>query len=480
VLPFADLSETGDQAWLADGLTEEILNSLAALPDLRVTARTSSFQFKGENRDIGEIAKRLRVSYVVEGSVRRVGGRLRVTAQLVQARGGLHIWSNAYDATADDVLDVQRDVAEKIASALDIVLDENRREAMFRSGTRNVDAFEEFQRGWAIYQAVHNGEWDQTQWDANAHFERALNFDPGYTNAALAHADAFMHQLMSGSVGGVANSPYTPEEALVRLLADLDLAIENSSSPSMRLANELTRELYSDTWYRLPGLIEELRQEWDPSSISFEHAVWLRHILVFTGNDDLAREMAEEQLAIDPLGPEAWLARATVELHTGNFDLAREVVMQARRTLGDHVELERVAFRTAVLQGKKDEVIERLSARPGSENHPLLPAVRGDYETAARLADATDRKAQWPSLGLLNVYFEVGEADRAQDLVKRIDQSPAGSVRLLHHLAETGNALMFDLNHTPNFLAKMQQAGIDPAHFTPALRLSRLDTAVNE
>lgn len=118
VLPFAALSSGEDDGYFADGLTEEILNSLAALPELLVTARTSSFHFKDLNLPVPEIAATLGVDNVVEGSVRRSGNQLRITAQLIRAADGFHLWSQTYDRTMDDVFAVQEDIATSIAETL--------------------------------------------------------------------------------------------------------------------------------------------------------------------------------------------------------------------------------------------------------------------------------------------------------------------------------------------------------------------------
>ena len=106
VLPFINMSSNEEQEWFADGLTEEILNSLARTPDLLVAARTSSFAFKGSNKDITEIADALGVAHILEGSVRRSGERLRVTAQLIRASDGFHLWSQTYDRDFADLIDI--------------------------------------------------------------------------------------------------------------------------------------------------------------------------------------------------------------------------------------------------------------------------------------------------------------------------------------------------------------------------------------
>ena len=141
VLPFVAMSNGPDDEYFADGLTEEILNSLAQLPELLVTARTSAFSFKGQDVPIPEIAIKLGVAHVVEGSVRRAGDQLRITAQLIRAHDGFHLWSETYDRSNADSFGVQGEIAEKIASALDVVLDDAQLEQMRNSGVRNPEAF---------------------------------------------------------------------------------------------------------------------------------------------------------------------------------------------------------------------------------------------------------------------------------------------------------------------------------------------------
>ena len=118
VLPFVNMSADPEQEYFSDGISEELLNVLAKVPGLRVAARTSSFQFKGENRDVAEIARQLRVAHVIEGSVRKSGTRLRITAQLIDAEEGFHIWSETYDRELDDIFAIQDEIAHAIVEAL--------------------------------------------------------------------------------------------------------------------------------------------------------------------------------------------------------------------------------------------------------------------------------------------------------------------------------------------------------------------------
>jgi TolB-like protein len=120
VLPFADMSEKKDQEYFSDGLTEELLNSLSEINELQVAARTSAFSFKGTNTDIGTIARKLNVGAVLEGSVRRSAHTIRITAQLIDAATGFHLWSKTYDRDLGDVLKLQTEIATAVASALKV------------------------------------------------------------------------------------------------------------------------------------------------------------------------------------------------------------------------------------------------------------------------------------------------------------------------------------------------------------------------
>ena len=122
VLPFVDMSAGKDQEYFADGLAEELLNSLARIPELRVTGRTSSFQFKGRNEDLRDIGRKLNVATLLEGSVRKAGSRIRITVQLVKAADGFHLWSETYDRQMDDIFAVQDEIAREVAGAMQVTL----------------------------------------------------------------------------------------------------------------------------------------------------------------------------------------------------------------------------------------------------------------------------------------------------------------------------------------------------------------------
>jgi TolB-like protein len=186
VLPFADLSPAGDQEYFSDGITEELLNTLAQNPGLRVPARTSSFYFKGRNLPVGEIAARLGVDAVLEGSVRKAGDRIRITAQLIDAREDRHLWSENFDRPMDDIFAVQSEIAELVAEALRVRLSPTARSRAPSTG--NPAAHDVYLRGlfhWNRRSGVDLGH-------AVDFFEEATRIDPGYARAyaglALAYA----------------------------------------------------------------------------------------------------------------------------------------------------------------------------------------------------------------------------------------------------------------------------------------------------
>jgi TolB-like protein len=183
VLPFVNMSSDTEQEWFADGLTEEILNSLARTPDLLVAARTSSFGYKGSSESIPTIASELGVDHVLEGSVRKGGDRLRITAQLIRADDGFHLWSETYDRTPNDIIAIQEEIAIRIATALETAMDPEALAEMMSAGTRSVPAYEAYLLGTGALQA--GGEsGDIYLWlDARDAFENAVAIDPDFSAA---------------------------------------------------------------------------------------------------------------------------------------------------------------------------------------------------------------------------------------------------------------------------------------------------------
>ena len=180
VLPFANMSADAENEYFTDGMAEEIINALTKIHALRVASRTSSFAFKGKNEDIGEIGQKLKVSTVLEGSVRKSGNRLRITAQLVNVADGYHLWSERYDREMQDVFNIQDEISQAIVEALRVILSEGEKKAIEKPRTANIEAYDYYLRGRQYFHQMRRKSLEY----ARQMFHRAVEIDPDY---ALAH-----------------------------------------------------------------------------------------------------------------------------------------------------------------------------------------------------------------------------------------------------------------------------------------------------
>ena len=227
VLPFSDFSPDGDSRWFADGLSEEILNSLVRVPDLLVAARTSSFNFRESTLPIPEIAAELGVAHVLEGSVRMGGDRVRVTAQLIRADDGFHVWSDNFDRETADMIGIQEEVAREIAEAMETTMDPAALAEMARVGTDSVEAYQAYIRGRASEEFGGNP-------DAYELFEEARRIDPGFSQAHFRAARFWMIQ-SEGSRTDLIDTGLEAEEMGDRFIERIDAAIETVASEQQRL-----------------------------------------------------------------------------------------------------------------------------------------------------------------------------------------------------------------------------------------------------
>jgi len=190
VLPFVNMSNDPDNEYFSDGLTEELLNVLAKISELKVAARTSSFHFKGQTGDVAEIGRRLGVATVLEGSVRKSGSHFRITAQLINAADGYHMWSETYDRELDDIFAIQDEISSSVAKALEVRLLDRDTDPQFVGGTLNTDAFQAYLLG-VHYRNL--GDHEDTLYSAIEAFQHAVDLDPEYAKAYVGLADAWNH-----------------------------------------------------------------------------------------------------------------------------------------------------------------------------------------------------------------------------------------------------------------------------------------------
>jgi serine/threonine protein kinase/Flp pilus assembly protein TadD len=212
VLPFADMSPQRDQEYFCEGMAEEIINALTKIQALQVASRSSAFAFKGQNQDIRKVGEQLDVSTVLEGSVRKAGNRLRITAQLIKVADGYHLWSERYDRDMEDVFAIQDEIAQSIVKALRVVLSDEEKRAIEQVPAADVQAYDYYLRG---RQFFHQFRRTGIQF-ARRMFERAMEIDPGYAIAYAGAADccSFLYMYWDASKSNLEGADGYSKKAL--------------------------------------------------------------------------------------------------------------------------------------------------------------------------------------------------------------------------------------------------------------------------
>lgn len=197
VLAFADMSAEKDQDYFCEGIAEELINGLGRIENLRVASRTSSFQFKGTALDVREIGHKLEVSTILEGSVRKAGNRLRITAQLVNVADGYRLWSDRFDRDMKDIFAIQDEIAESIIAALELKLSPKQRRALQNVATRDVEAYDFYLRGRKFFYQMNQKSFQF----ARQMYTKAIEIDPTYAlaYAGLADCSSFIYQYAHAS-----------------------------------------------------------------------------------------------------------------------------------------------------------------------------------------------------------------------------------------------------------------------------------------
>jgi adenylate cyclase len=461
MLPFAVMSNGPDDDYFADGLTEEIINALAQAPDLLVTARTSAFHFKGQNLPVAEIATQLGVAHVVEGSVRRAGDQLRITAQLIRAADGFHLWSETYDRRTEDTFAVQADIAEKVARALNVYLDDALRERMQWVGTRDVEAFIAYQKGIELYERAHR-EPNQISLlrQANNFFEQAVEQAPELVDAYQYHSDLYSHILISEASGQLDGeiSDSDVEQAPAALKQDYERATRYGRTAGQRSNATYDSSLIFGRW---PGL--DLLSTETAALPGCEPALWLHLVAPLSSEPEALLGAFLRMATCDPLRSRPMVHTVGIQMWLGQ---AAEAIGHARQSLArkEHPSLSRHLALALALQGSAEEALATANSiiRNESELLPvksMLAAIAGDAESAGGYQEAylgkygsNDRE----SLVLEAARGHRGEANR---LAAAIDARPFGHVVLLQAIYDCLCGAPFDLDATPGFASLLTESG---------------------
>jgi TolB-like protein len=454
VLPFVNMSGDEENEYFADGLSEEILNFLAGVPDLRVTARTSSFQFKGQNQDVRAIGESLHVANVLEGSVRRAGGRARITAQLIRASDGYHLWSETYDRQLDDVFEVQTEIADNVTRALGVVMDETQRQAMVDAGLRNVEAFIAYQKGLQAFIEAHAQAIDmELLAEATREFTHATELEPAFANAYFMRSDYHAHRITLPELDAAER-----EVAFADYQRDLELASEHARTATQRALIEVDRELVAPRWTRVRARMAAALEV-----TTCETQMWLEVSPIFGfAEQQLAR--AERMVACDPLNVLNYYDAARAALWSGQAEKALQWVEAGLRRVSDDPTLMLTEVNVLIAQGRLEDARARIPALAGWYRRLAevnLDNAMGRFEAArVRATELADEVPESMShMFDITGSAAVGDRVAANAAAARIDTLPSGSLMLASITLECMCGAPFDLDATPNFRQRLEEAG---------------------
>jgi adenylate cyclase len=289
VLPFVDMSESGNQEYFSDGLSEELLNVLAKIPDLKVSGRTSSFAYKGKNQDIRMIGQALNVNTVLEGSVRKQGNKVRITAQLIRSEDGFHIWSETYDRELSDIFVVQEEIANSIVSNMAISMDIALTHNLISTKTENMAAYDAYLEGRMLISKRTSKSINQAIKLLNDAVLKEENYAPLWGTLAQAYTLGYYYSSTGSTLDGI----YLGEMAARKAL-QID---PTSSSGHGALGDILKDQLH----WELAENQYILALEYEPKNV--EVLEQYGQLLLRTGNLNKAINYLSMARELDPLGP---------------------------------------------------------------------------------------------------------------------------------------------------------------------------------
>ena len=381
VLPFVNISADPENEYFSDGITEELLNALAKVEELKITSRTSSFAFKGKNEDIRDIAIQLNVDKILEGSVRKSGNRVRITAQLINAADGYHLWSETFDRNLTDIFEVQDEISGIIANRLrQNLLPAQKSESLVKTQVKNVDAYTWYLKGLHYWNKMTPADTKQ----AIRCFEQAIELEHSYAHAYAMIAAAYS---MLGSTGQV-----SPSNAFRIVHQYADKALELDDTIAEGYISKGSAYLFYD-W------------QWDKAYEALQKAIGLNPAVVdayellstyyvIVGEKEKAVKVMEEVIKIDPLSPSVAQTLGNAYVLNARFD---EAIQQAEKVL---------------------EVYPQM--RAALELKAWATGMKGDWEKALPIFQEVHRLTNHPLKGLMGLAVSHGNLGNRTEVLECI------------------------------------------------------------
>jgi adenylate cyclase len=416
VLAFDDMSPESDQEYLSDGIAEELLNLLAKIPELRVISRSSAFSFKGQNLELTEIAKRLNVAHILEGSVRKSGNRVRITAQLIEARSDTHLWSETYDRTLDDVFAIQDEIAATVVERLKVTLLGDKPHVE----TTDPRAYTLTLQARHVSRRLSAESYDQ----ATVLYEQALAIDPDYVEALGGLAVLYINRAVF-SLSPAAESFGTARELLLKALA-IDPRDVSSYVGLAAIAQFGENDLAAAARYYEQAL------ELGPTDISVisNAAVMLLNL----GRLEQAVTLQEYATSRDPLNPIKYNNLGTYYFYSARLDDAIEAYRKALSLSPNARYLHYNIGLALILKGQPEDALEELKLEADADavlqaTTMALYLLGRQQEYESSLVEAVEQLGNTSPLWLAQIYALAGDADETFAwLTRAVEQNDVATV----------------------------------------------------
>ncbi|MGH6842581.1 MAG: tetratricopeptide repeat protein, partial [Methylocella sp.] len=453
VLPFVNMSSDRENEFLSDGITEDLLNALSWIEGLRVAARTSCFAFKGRNEDIRKIGDARGVETVLEGSLRKVGTKLRITAQLIEVADGFSLWSERFDREMQDVFAIQDDITRAIVAALKLRLAGRSDQPVFKLQTANAEAYElnlkgRFcwnQRGIGLRKALH-------------YFELALIEDPAYALAMSGLSDTYSLLSWYGDL--------PPAEAIPKAIALAERAVQ--LDPQLAEAHTSLGFCQLCNW-NAAGAEREFSRAIALNPRTTPARYWLGYFYSCVGRHEEAIEHCRQAVELEPFSAIDRMFLGWMYYHAGKFDEAEQQLRRGNELDGDVRFVAGIWFlgKVYVASGKRDLAFRELgkaveNSRGSAWTRCMLGHAWGVFGEPAKaqeiLADLQDpdKNGYVRAFGVAMIYLGLGDRDQALTwLEKGCDDRDLWALNL------KVDPIYADLRTDPRFIVLLRRAGLE-------------------